>query len=89
MHHKDTIIVISLSLPYRGHKGFRAEWKAVKATSGGRIKSPDFPHNYPNNKDQVRGTSICCIVLQIKINPLGMGSLCPWRLEDTTDFPFF
>merc|ERR1719154_1054154 len=38
-------------------KGFRATWREVTGSvtlvnSGGSIKSPDFPNNYPNNKDQ-------------------------------------
>ena len=31
----------------------------------GSIKSPDFPNNYPNNKDQVRDTSNCCFIFHI------------------------
>jgi len=38
-------------------KGFRAKWREVTGSvtlgnSEGSIKSPDFPNNYPNNKDK-------------------------------------
>ena len=41
---------------YFDFKGFRATWKEVTNTGTveeGAIKSPNFPNDYPNNKDQV------------------------------------
>ena len=44
---------------YFNFKGFRATWKEVTSTGNlaeGAIKSPNFPNDYPNNKDQVNFT---------------------------------
>ena len=41
---------------YFDFKGFRATWKEVTSSgtqAEGAIKSPNFPNDYPNNKDQV------------------------------------
>ncbi len=37
-------------------QGFRATWEEIRSTSTlleGELKSPNFPNNYPSNKDQV------------------------------------
>ena len=71
-------------------KGFRATWKEVTNTGTveeGAIKSPNFPNDYPNNKDQVHFRIEIIIDIFIVSN-IGMGSLCFCWLKDTTDLQF-
>ena len=59
----DKIVSSSNSLKVKFHsdssvtkKGFRATWRQVTASSGGNIKTPNYPNSYPTNQDKV---SIC------------------------------
>ena len=56
----DKIVSSSNSLKVKFHsdssvvkKGFRATWKQVTASSGGNIKTPNYPNPYPTNQDKV------------------------------------
>ena len=56
----DKIVSSSNSLKVKFHsdssvvmKGFRATWKQVTASSGGNIKTPNYPNSYPTNQDKV------------------------------------
>ena len=35
-------------------KGFKATWRVLTSVVGGTIKSPGFPNNYENSKEQVK-----------------------------------
>ena len=56
----DKIISSANSLTVKFHsdssvvkKGFKATWKQVTATSGGTIKTPNYPSPYPASQDKV------------------------------------